>query len=387
MISGSQEMIRDIKRRLVLEKIVNNGPISRAALAKALHLTKATISNIVQELLDQKLVTEIGSGDTAMGRKPIMLAFPQDSGHALAVNIGVDQITLLTSDLKGQNCAVREYPFPQREPLLKYLTRVLHSTIDSLPATTHGVVGISIAIYGVVYQNTLLFTPYYKMPQPDLCSLLEEEFGIPVKAENEANLSVLGESAFHFNYQDMIMINVHDGIGMGILIQGHLYTGHNGYAGEFGHTILYPNGKLCPCGNRGCIEQYASETAILKEYARRRYLPSITLDDFLYAYRSNEPVALDMMDLFVQYMSIAINNVQNTFNADLIVLNSAFTNYIPDLIQRIQNSLGTMQNRDCRVILSQLQDISGLIGGVRISVENFLEIEHLKIDAATLGTR
>ena len=93
------------------------------------------------------------------------------------------------------------------------------------------------------------------------------------------------------------------------------------------------------------------------------------------------------MDLFVQYMSIAINNVQNTFNADLIVLNSAFTNYIPDLIQRIQNSLGTMQNRDCRVILSQLQDISGLIGGVRISVENFLEIEHLKIDAATLGTR
>lgn len=387
MISGSQEMIRDINRRLVLEHIVNSGPISRADLAKALHLTKATISNIVQELLEQKLVSEIGSGDTAMGRKPIMLAFRQESGYALAVNIGVEQITVLTSDLKGQNCAVKEYDFPRQEPLLSFLSGILRTAMGSLPATPHGVVGISIAIYGVVCDNMILFTPYYKIPDANLCEILEEEFGIPVTVENDANLSVLGESAFHANYQDMIMINIHDGIGMGILVGGHLYTGHNGYAGEFGHTILYPNGKPCPCGNRGCIEQYASETAILKEYARRRYLTSVTLDEFLSAYRKKEPVALDMIELFVQYMSIAINNVLNTFNADLIVINGSFTNYIPDILQRIRSSVNVMPNRDFRVIQSQLQDIAGLMGGVRVSVENFLQIDQLQIDAAILGTR
>ena len=139
------------------------------------------------------------------------------------------------------------------------MKEIIAGQIAKYSHTPYGIVGIAVGISGVVNNNRILFTPYYPLPQPDLGQILEDIFHLPVIVENESNFSVLGESAFHFGYKNMIHINVHDGIGMGILIGEHLYKGHDGYAGEFGHTILFPDGKPCPCGNCGCLEQYASE--------------------------------------------------------------------------------------------------------------------------------
>ena len=113
MSIANQEMIRDNNRRLVLEYLVNHPPVSRAELAKQLKLTKATISNIVQELLQQNLVLEIGSAKTAMGRKPILLEFQKNCGYALAIDVRPNQIITLAANLKGENCKVQEYAFHQ----------------------------------------------------------------------------------------------------------------------------------------------------------------------------------------------------------------------------------------------------------------------------------
>ena len=167
---------------------------------------------------------------------------------------------------------------------------------------------------------------------------------------------------------------------MGIMINGHLYRGQDGYAGEIGHTILFPDGKPCPCGNHGCLEQYASEKAILEEYARLTHQEQVTIDAFVRDYQNQVPEALEMMELFSKYISIAINNIINTFNIELVVLNSSFSNYIPQINRSIQDYLRHHQNRKCQIIPSQLQDISGLIGGIRIGVERFLDIRHLIIE-------
>ena len=381
---ANQEMIRDNNRRLVLEYIVNNPPVSRAALSKELKLTKATISAIVQDLLLQNLILEIGSAKTSLGRKPILLEFNQQYGFVLAIDVRPRQILTLISDLKGENCHVQKYPFLPEEPLLPLLSHIIQKTLEQYEQENRKVLGISIGIYGVVQKNQILFTPYYPLPDPDLGTLLEEKFRIPVLVENEANLSVLGESAFHDNCRNMIHINVHDGIGMGILIDGHLYKGKDGYAGEFGHTILFPDGKPCPCGNRGCFELYTSEKAILEEYGNQTGKENVSIDEFLSDYNRKIPQAHDMMDLFVKYMSIGINNLINTFNTDLIVLNSSFSNYIPDINARIVEYLARHQNRDCSIIPSSLQDISGLMGGIRLGSEHFLDIRHLKIRTSPL---
>lgn len=379
MSIANQEMIRNNNRRLVLEFIINNPPVSRAELAKQLSLTKATISNIVQELLEQNFIREIGSAQTSMGRKPILLEFNKAYGFALSLEIQPQQIIALLTNLKGEVQESKKIPFCPQDNLLQHLEQILNFYIRENTAFKNKIIGVSIGIYGVVQKNEILFTPYYPLPKSGLGTHLQETFQIPVFVENEANLSVLGEAAFHHKYKNMIHINVHDGIGMGILVNGRLYKGRDGYAGEFGHTILFPDGKPCPCGNQGCFELYASQRAILENYAARQKKENVTISEFLKDYDANLPLAHEMMDLFVKYISIGINNIINTFNTDIIVLNSAFSNHIPDINQRISEYLAGHQNRDCNIIPSKLGNLSCLLGGARISVENFLDIHHLQI--------
>lgn len=378
MITGSKELIRDINSHLVLEAIVNKTSISRAALSKQLGLTKATISAIVQELIDSHLVLEIGSKDTKKGRKPILLTFNQNCGHALALEISAKFITVLTSNLKGENCRIKQYYQEWDETnILDILKTIIMETMDNLPPTKYGVIGASIGVHGVVYNNKVTFSPYYTLGQLDIAKTLENELNLAFFMENEANLSALGEQAFHYNCSSMINLSVHNGIGMGIIIDNQLYTGANGYAGEFGHTIIMPNGRNCPCGNKGCIEQYASERALLMELATLKNRDSITIDEMVKLYYKKDTDVLHIINQFISYMSIGINNILNTFNPDLIIINSSFTTHFPDITKEIGNSLNNRMNTYCKIVPSQLQDTSVLLGGAYVCIKKFLGINSL----------
>lgn len=378
MITGSKELIRDINSHLVLESIVNNGPISRADLSKALGLTKATISAIVQVLIDEHLVIEIGSAQTYKGRKPILLDLNQSGGHVISLDVSVDYITVLTSDLKGTHCFVKQYKNKGgSQEILPVLIPIIEKTIKGLPSTVHGVIGISIGIHGVVHHNQVMFTPYYSIKEDNLSEALSEHFHVPVYMDNEANLSVLGERTFYFNYPNIINLSVHSGVGMGILIDDQLYTGYNGYAGEFGHTIIVPDGRPCPCGNHGCFEQYASERAILIDYAKRKGNEEVSIDTLIRAYQAQDSDAREVISQFVKYMAIGINNILNTFNPNLIIINSSFTMYIPDITRQIQDSLCNRMDKYCTILPSGLQDTAILLGGACVVIKNFLGIDKL----------
>ncbi|MDO5423445.1 MAG: ROK family transcriptional regulator [Eubacteriales bacterium] len=377
MITGSKELIRDINSHLVLETIVNDGPISRADLSKKLGLTKATISSLVQLLIDENLVIEIGSAQTEKGRKPILLDLNQREGHVISLDLGVDTITVLTCDLRGTHCRLKQYPNnASGQEILPLLKSILRQTIDRLPPAKCGIAGISLGIHGVVHQNQAVFTPYYSLEGQNLAALLQEAFQIPVFMENEANLSVLGERTFSFDYPNLINLSVHSGIGLGILIDDKLYTGRNGYAGEFGHTIVVPDGRPCPCGNHGCIEQYASERAILRAISEKKGR-TVTLDQFIALYNQKDADALQSMDDFILYMSIGINNLLNTFNPDAIVINSSFTIYLPGITDMLRAALKNRMDKYCVLLPSGLQDTAILLGGACVVIKNFLGIERL----------
>jgi hypothetical protein len=130
MVTGSKELIRDINMNLVLETIINHSAISRAAIAKYLGLTKATISTIVQELINKKLVMEIGSDDTGLGRKPILLNLQKKAGYAICIDIGVDTTSALISDLIGEDCCIKQIKTPSNTVnLIKVLIQLIESSI------------------------------------------------------------------------------------------------------------------------------------------------------------------------------------------------------------------------------------------------------------------
>ena len=376
MVTGSNELIRGINSHLVLEKILNEGPISRASIAASLGLTKATVSAIVSNLIEENLIREIGSDCSALGRKPILLEFCRQNGYIISVDLGVNTIVTFTSDLKGNDSELKQYKnHYKREEIIAGLLRILKRTINSLPETIFGVATICIGIHGTVHENEITFAPYYDYAGLPIASTLSKELNIPVILENEANLSVIGEKCYCINAQNIIGISVHSGIGVGIIIDGKLYTGRNGNAGEFGHTIVEAHGRTCPCGNQGCLEQYASERAILNDYARALGLKNVSIDKLIEDYNSGDEIAVSMINRFVKYIAVGINNLINTFNPEVVIINSGFTIYIPDLIERIEAELKNRMNY-CKIMSYSLQDASILLGGVCSCVNSFLGVDY-----------
>jgi predicted NBD/HSP70 family sugar kinase len=380
MVTGSKELIRDINSNLVLETIINHTAISRAATAKYLGLTKATISAIVQELINKKLVIEIGSDDTNLGRKPILLSLHKKAGFVICIDIGVDTTSALLSDLIGEDCSLKQIKTPKNSAnLISVIIQLIESM--KLPKDTpYGLVGITLGIHGVIANNQVSFAPYYNLSGINLAEGLEQHFNTPVYLENEANLSVIGEKTFQYDYANIANISVHSGIGLGIIVNHQLYSGYNGRAGEFGHTIIELDGRQCPCGNKGCLEQYVSERTLLREFANMKNIEEATFEQFRIAFEAEDLDALEIMERFVKYMSVGVNNILNAYNPDIVIINSSFTIFFPHITDRIETALTSKMNSYIRIVPSVLQDTSILLGGVCLAIKGFLGVEMLKLN-------
>lgn len=376
MITGSKELIRDINSNLVLTQIVNYSPISRSTIAKKLGLTKATISAIVADLLLKKLVVEIGSDDTSLGRKPILLSFNRKAGYAVSVDIGEQMISALITDLQGDERQLKQIATPKNSTdLCPALIDLLRSMTTDIPERPYGIVGITLGIHGVTSDNVIHFTPYYDFTSCNLVKELEDNFHTTVLLENEANLSVIGEKTFEYNYPNIANISVHTGVGLGIIMNNTLYSGSKGYAGEIGHTIVDIDGKPCPCGNQGCLEQYVSERALLQDLAFKKDLEHIDFTLFTKLYQEKDTEALSIMDTFVRYMTICVNNVLTMFNPDLVIINSRFIVLEPLLLTRIIDNLSSRMNDYQKIVPSVLQEGSVLLGGISVTVRSFLGVD------------
>ncbi|MDO5518308.1 MAG: ROK family transcriptional regulator [Clostridium sp.] len=386
MLIGTQELIHDINSKLILTHIINEGPISRATLAKMLGLTKATVSVIVQELIDKQLVVESGSDNTSRGRKPILLTFNPHCGYVITIDLEEDHLTLMTCHLNGMDAQLVHYPNNKSaDEIVDYLTLLIGQILEALPTSYYQVVGICIGIHGVVNNNQIFFTPYAPYAGVDFVSALEEAFSIPVYLENEANLSIIGEKTFCYNYANMAGISIHSGIGLGLIINHELFAGYNGHAGEFGHTIVELNGRPCPCGNKGCFEQYASERALILQFAKKKHLPVVTLEHFIDAYSSQDPDALLLTQQFIEYMALGINNILNVLNPEIIVINSNLITKFPPILEQIEALLTSRIHNRAHLVPSVLCDTSILFGGVCICTQSFLGLKYLNFQSVKLN--
>ncbi len=380
MVTGSKELIRDMNSTLVIETILNHGTISRANISKEIGLTKATISTIVANLIEKKIIIEVGSDNTKLGRKPILLSINGDAAYVISIDLGVDKISAMSTNLIGQiNVEIDRVTPDNNSSIKKTLIDIIEEINLKSKPSHYGLVGITLGIHGVVKDNKVFFTPYYSLVNTDLQTSLEDYFDTNVFLENEANLSVLGESMFlPAEYKNIANISVHSGVGLGLLIDDELYTGFSGYAGEIGHTIIEPGGRPCPCGNEGCLEQYLSEQALLKEYKDKKGIENISFEDFSLDYKEGNKYAKETVEKFIKYMAICVNNILNTYNPDVVIINSSFTSNFPDLTKEIENSLNSRLNSVLHVYPSRLKNSGRLLGGASMAIKDFLEINYMQ---------
>ncbi|MBP1969321.1 putative NBD/HSP70 family sugar kinase [Virgibacillus natechei] len=389
--TGDQNLIKQINKSVVFKLIEEKGPVSRAHISKSTGLNKATVSTMVAELINDSFVYEITSDQSSGGRKPVMLYFNNHAGYTIGIDLGVNYILGVLTDLKGNiigeiNRDLHDIEF---DYVIENLTSVIELLLKKAPESTYGVVGISIGVPGNVdKEDTILFAPNLKWKQVDLKQVMEDRFHIPTTIENEANAGSHGERLYGAgkNVPNLIYVSIGVGIGTGIIINHNLYTGASGISGEMGHFTIEANGKKCSCGSRGCWELYASESALFIDAKTHDLLNDENEIDLGYliseAQMGNTDV-LQMLNKLGENIGIGLTNIINIFNPEIIVIGNRiaqFENWIANPIDHVlEERLSTYHNENTEIRFSKLGKRSSAIGAATFSTSKFLSDKRLYI--------
>ncbi|ADG86881.1 ROK family transcriptional regulator [Thermobispora bispora] len=252
---------------LVLGELSARGSLTRAALAEITGLTKTTVSKLVSDLIEAGLVTEAGPvRDGERGRPGVEVQVSGDRVAALGLEVNVDYLALRVVDLAHTVRLRRTQAVDNRgaDPVevIGSLRTMALSAVDEAVDMGLRVVGGGLAVPGPVdATGTVYNAPNLGWREVPVAGLLDLPF--PVRVENEANLAALGELWFGTGLPDFVYVSGEIGIGAGVVVQGRLFRGTHGFAGELGHVVVRPEGPPCRCGGRGCLERYAGQEALL----------------------------------------------------------------------------------------------------------------------------
>ncbi|MDI9497574.1 MAG: ROK family transcriptional regulator [Bacillota bacterium] len=387
MSKQNQRDLREHNRSLIMETLLLKQPLSRTDLARETRLSKVTVSEIVSGLLESRNIHEIGTGHSRGGRRPVLLAQLPQVGVAIAINLAPDETTSLSTWLDGSPID-REHQWPavvDPASAIDQVEAIYRGELEALArcrdAALPPIVGLAIAIHGNVRGDDILFTPYYSLAGLPLAPQLRQRLAVPVWIGNEANFTALGELASGAARDNFVAISVHSGIGAGIVRDNDLDVGRQGFAGEVGHTIAVPGGLSCPCGNAGCIEQYASERAIVTRWREVSGDAGADLGSLIRASQANDSRARGVLSQFIRYMGILVNNLSRFVDPDSIVINSRLTAALPQLIEEIKAEQRCRLGEAAPLVPSLLGDPAILYGGIAMVLRRHYDVRRLHFAA------
>ncbi|NIK67084.1 ROK family protein [Paenibacillus sp. BK720] len=384
MITGDASYIKKMNRSLILKEILKEGMLSRADVSKATALTRATVSGQVADLLDEELVVEKEIEYNQVGRKPIMLSINAEAGYAIGIDLEYDQISFAISDLQGSlvlTDTMKLQQYNAYEDILLLLTGQIKRYQERFADSRYGIIGIVIAIHGLVSTDEVIhYIPSFDWHDVPLKRDLENALGLQVKLENNANLSAFAERVFfHHETNDLLSVTLHSGIGMGMMFNHSFFRGQDGFAGEIGHMIVVPGGIPCNCGNKGCWEKYASETSVLQLLRAKKPGEDMTYAQIGRWIEAKDPDVTELMEQFIYYLSIGLNNMINIYNPEVVVLDSELLRIYPDSLQLIEANLNSRVSHYREIKISTIGKKSCVLGACAIAIQSFLQVPVLNL--------
>lgn len=382
----NHHVVKEGNKSLVLDKIKNDYPISRAAVASQTGLNKGTVSSLVNDLLEDHLIFESGPGESSGGRRPVMLLFNGTAGYTIGIDLGVNYLLGILSDLEGNVVSQKEARYKKMS--YEAIEAKLFETIDELmaaaPESPHGIVGIGVGVPGIVDKGgEILLAPNLNWKNLNLKNVLEEKYNLPVIIENEANAGAYGEKKFGAGKEceNIIYVSAGIGIGVGLILNGSLYKGANGFSGEMGHMTIQVDGPTCRCGNQGCWELFASEQALIDRAEKMGIFPEqadFDLSDLLKLAEQGDEQTIKLFEQTGDYLGVGINNIINTFNPQQVIIGNRMATskewLEKSLTNRVANQALWFQQNDLQINFSELSTLSTALGVAAFSIENFLSV-------------
>ena len=394
--SNSKDL-KVLNRILVRNIIRKQGPIARYELAKEADLTPPTVTVIVNELIEEGIVKEVGYGESSGGRRPVMLEINSKAAYIFTVRLQRGEVVTAIFDIGGNilNHHKRALDTSVAEDVVEAIGSSFDWLIENTGINKVNVLGCGLASPGLIniHRGLIEHSSNLKWDKIPLGAMLSKRlYGIPVHVENISNAAALAEKEYGCGrgYHDFIYLNLSVGVGAGIIIGGQIYGGAKGYAGEIGHMVLISDGgPECGCGRRGCLESLCGVKAIIEQV--KKELPDQVFEK--YGINKNK---LEMSDLLYppvlerkeiqkiiketgRWMGIAVANLVNIFNPQLIILGGELPKagqqvleaVIEEMNKRIlKEFIGTV-----RVVRSSLKEEPSLMGAYALALDELFSIE------------
>lgn len=365
--------------------IIRKKPVSRAELARLTGLTRAAITLIVDELIQEGVLEEIGMAKTSIGRKPILLDLNTQNHYALGLYISREECCISISNIKAEPIMKRDVllePFANAEECMNKIISSIHELIDDSELAHESFMGIGVVTPGPVdiYTGTILNPPNFdKWHNVNIVQKLQEHFRLPVYLENySASLALIEKNYGRgVEIENFMLMVVNEGIGAGIIMKDQLYRGVGGFGHEVGHTTINYNGPKCSCGNRGCLEVYASIPSILGAIANKGIVLSSWQDVVDRALEGDE-ICKKAIEDEASYLAAGITNVMNILELEAVILAGDII-YKPELLfeplhKNIENTAITRHLRKLPVMCSSITCSVEVKAAVAVIIEEFFRV-------------
>ncbi len=329
-------LMQQANRALVLNLVRTQPTLSRAAIARQTRLSPAAVSGIVDYLVREGWVKEVGAAVTGnVGRRPLRLAFVPEARLALGIDLDLREVSAALVDLGGTPREVYRSPVPDgADPpsVLDLAAELARRITQGVPAGQ--LLGIGMAVPGMVQwpEGINLFSPNFHWRDVPVRAMMEERLGGAVLVDNEVRALALAEHQYGAARwaRTCVFLDAGTGVGGAVILEGQMYRGMHGAAGELGHNTVEPRGPICGCGNQGCLEVFASGVGLenrVREALAAGRVSSLagkpetwTPSGLAAAARAGDPLAGELLEHAAEYLGLVVANAVANWDPELVVL-------------------------------------------------------------------
>jgi predicted NBD/HSP70 family sugar kinase len=389
--SQAVELKKIANKKHILRAIYFNGPLSNSELAKLIKLSTPKINSLLVELIDDNLVQELGRGDSSGGRRPNIYGLVKDGFYVVGITINVTRTIISIFNSNNQEVSGPHY-FPIKMQsdikIFEQVNEKLEEVVKESNIAPNKILVAGIELPGLINQKEGINKTYFPEVK-NLFAELKNIFGIPVFFNHDSKVRTFAEQHFGLakGKKNVLMLQADWGLGLGIIVNGKLYAGKSGFAGEFGHLPLADNGVLCVCGKQGCLETIVSATAIARQ-AREGIqkgnssliselvggdLEKIDISIVIQAANSGDQFAISLFLEVGKWLGRGMAYLIQIFNPELIIIGGQVAVASQFILAPIQQAIHTFSNRDISndtdIQFSELGTKAGTMGAAAYALE------------------
>ncbi|MCU4166563.1 ROK family protein [Carboxylicivirga caseinilyticus] len=380
----------------ILKALYINGPQPISWICKETRVSSPNAMSVLNEMLGRNILEKKGFGKSIGGRKPDLYGFVADSLFVVAVELSVYQMRITVFNaINKQIIKADEYSIylDNSESTLEYIIDKIDSFIDKVKIDRKKLLGIGISMPGLIDSVNGINYTFLNINNSSITKIIEKRIGRPVFIENDAKAMALAEFVLgkEDNTNDLLLLFLDMGIGLGMILNGQLYRGSSGFAGEFSHIPIVDNGKLCGCGKIGCLQTVASGINVLSmiEEGVEKGITSVQLDenDKKLKYKELEKVinaaiegdqyAIKILDETGKNLGKGISTLIQLFNPEYIILSGVLSESGDLITNSIKQGINTHTMKQIRentkIKISEFGKDLALYGALAIVMQNIFE--------------